>query len=190
MTTAAIFDLDGTLADTMPTHFRAWQEVAEKYGIDFPENRFYALGGIPTKKIAQILIEEQGLSANPEEVAKDREEAYERRLDEIGRLEAIIEIADELRKKGPIAIASGGQRKLADRVLDKLGIKDWFKVVLTSEDTKNHKPDPEPFLEAAKRMGVDPKDCTVYEDSDPGLEAARRAGMKGVDVRALAFPSR
>jgi HAD superfamily hydrolase (TIGR01509 family) len=87
--------------------------------------------------------------------------------------------------EGPMAIASGGTRALVDRTLGLIGIGDWFKVVLSSEDTKRHKPEPDVFLEAARRLGAEASDCVVYEDTDIGLEAARRANMQWVDVRPL-----
>ena len=74
---------------------------------------------------------------------------------------------------------------MVERTLRQIGLYDWFPVIVTAEDTAHHKPDPDVFLEAARRMSVHPSVCTVYEDTDIGLEAARRAGMRGVDVRPL-----
>jgi HAD superfamily hydrolase (TIGR01509 family) len=76
-------------------------------------------------------------------------------------------------------------RRLVTRTLAALGITDWFAAVVAAEDTARHKPEPDVFLEAARRMNADPATCTVYEDTDIGLEAARRAGMQAVDVRLL-----
>ena len=87
--------------------------------------------------------------------------------------------------KGPLAIASGSVRRLVTRTLEALGITDWFAAVVAAEDTARHKPEPDVFLEAARRIGAEPAACTVYEDTDIGLEAARRAGMTPVDVRPL-----
>jgi HAD superfamily hydrolase (TIGR01509 family) len=83
----------------------------------------------------------------------------------------------------PIAVASGGYRDTITRTLDRLGIRDWFDAMVVAEDTPRHKPEPDVFLEAARRLGVAPAGCVVFEDTDIGLEAARRAGMLGVDVR-------
>jgi HAD superfamily hydrolase (TIGR01509 family) len=84
-----------------------------------------------------------------------------------------------------MAVASGGQRRMVEKTLSQIGVLDWFPVVVTAEDTRRHKPEPDVFLEAARRLGVEPAACTVYEDTDLGLEAARRAGMRSVDVRRL-----
>jgi HAD superfamily hydrolase (TIGR01509 family) len=97
----------------------------------------------------------------------------------------VIEIARARRADGLLAIASGGTRRLVERTLGIIGIADWFPVVVTSEDTKLHKPNPDVFLEAARRLGVHPDACTVYEDTELGIEAARRAKMQWVDVRPL-----
>jgi beta-phosphoglucomutase family hydrolase len=186
---AFIFDLDGTLVDTMPSHFVAWTEIARRHGFDFPEARFYALGGVPTAKIAAMLLAEAGLALDPVAIALEKEQMYYDSLAAAGGVQAIaavLEIARRRRAEGsPLAIASGSVRRLVTRTLEALAITDWFPVVVAAEDTARHKPEPDVFLEAARRLGVDPASCTVYEDTDIGLEAARRAGMTPVDVRPL-----
>jgi beta-phosphoglucomutase family hydrolase len=187
---AFIFDLDGTLADTMPAHFVAWTSVAQRHGLTFPEARFYGLGGVPTAKIAALLIAEAGLALDPDTVALEKEKAYLQSLladggAAIRPIQAVVDIARLRRVEGPLAVASGSVRRLVDRTLAALGIADWFRAVVTAEDTTRHKPEPDVFLEAARRLGVAPARCTVYEDTDIGLEAARRAGMAAVDVRPL-----
>ena len=187
-TRAFIFDLDGTLVDTMPPHFRAWTAIAARHGFTFPEARFYALGGVPTVKIAAMLIAEAGLSLDPIAIAKEKEQLYYDQLVAgvpVVPIVPVIEIARRARAEGPLAVASGSVRRLVTRTLELLGITDWFSAVVTAEDTTRHKPEPDVFLEAARRLDADPAACTVYEDTDIGLEAARRAGMRGVDVRPL-----
>ena len=119
-----IFDCDGTLADSMPLHWRAWQLIAQRHDLHFPEDRFYAIGGVPASHILKMLAEEQG-----------------RPLDHIA--------------------------------------------VVTSEMVTHQKPAPDIFLEAARRIGVDPRCCRAYEDTDLGLQAIRAAGMEAVDVRTM-----
>jgi HAD superfamily hydrolase (TIGR01509 family) len=186
---AFIFDLDGTLADTMPAHFVAWTKVAARHGLTFPEERFYALGGVPTAKIAGILITEAGLTLDPKVIALEKEQTYYDGLGEAGirGIQPVLALARSHREQneGPLAIASGSVRRLVTRTLEALGISDWFAVVVAAEDTTRHKPEPDVFLEAARRLGAEPATCTVYEDTDIGLEAARRAGMHPVDVRPL-----
>jgi HAD superfamily hydrolase (TIGR01509 family) len=185
---AFIFDLDGTLADTMPSHYLAWTRIAARHGLTFPEARFYALGGVPTAKIAAMLVSEAGLTLDPAAVALEKEQAYFDSLSAAAGLkviEPVLALARQHRSEGPLAIASGGVRRVVVRTLQTLGIADWFAAVVAAEDTTRHKPDPDVFLEAARRLDADPAVCTVYEDTDIGLEAARRAGMRGVDVRIL-----
>ena len=183
-----IFDLDGTLVDTMPSHFVAWTEIARRHGLTFPEARFYSLGGVPTAKIAAMLIAEAGLTLDPQAVALEKEQMYYDSLAAGGGVKPIatvIELARSHRDQGPLAIASGSVRRLVVRTLETLGISDWFATIVAAEDTTRHKPEPDVFLEAARRIGADPAACIVYEDTDIGLEAARRAGMTAVDVRPL-----
>jgi HAD superfamily hydrolase (TIGR01509 family) len=186
---AFIFDLDGTLADTMPAHFVAWTKVAARHGLTFPEERFYALGGVPTDKIAGMLITEAGLTLDPKVIALEKEQTYYDGLGPAGirGIQPVLALARSHReqKEGPLAIASGSVRRLVMRTLEALGISDWFGAVVAAEDTARHKPEPDVFLEAARRLAADPATCTVYEDTDIGLEAARRAGMHPVDVRPL-----
>jgi len=186
---AFIFDLDGTLADTMPVHYRAWEVLATRYGLAFTEERFYSLGGVPTSRIAAMLIEEAGLALDPVAVAAEKEQQYvdglTRGAHAIAPIEPVIAIARARRDDGPLAIASGSSRRLVTHTLDALGIAPWFGAVVAAEDTARHKPEPDVFLEAARRLGVAPARCLVYEDTDLGLEAARRAGMAGVDVRPI-----
>ncbi len=186
---AFIFDLDGTLADTMPSHFVAWTKVAARHGLTFPEARFYSLGGVPTAKIAGMLITEAGLTLDPMAIALEKEQTYYDGLGPGGirAIDPVLALArrHHERNEGPLAVASGSVRRLVTRTLDALGIADWFAAVVAAEDTTRHKPEPDVFLEAARRLGADPITCTVYEDTDIGLEAARRAGMRPVDVRLL-----
>jgi beta-phosphoglucomutase-like phosphatase (HAD superfamily) len=185
---AFIFDLDGTLADTMPSHFMAWRRIAERHGLTFPEARFYALGGVPTAKIAAMLIAEAGLNLDPLTVSHEKEEAYFDWLATgtgVVAIEPVLALARRHRDEGPLAIASGGVRRIVMRTLEALQIVDWFAAIVAAEDTARHKPEPDVFLEAARRLDAAPAICTVYEDTDIGLEAARRAGMRGVDVRPL-----
>jgi HAD superfamily hydrolase (TIGR01509 family) len=187
-TRAFIFDLDGTLADTMPSHYVAWTRIAARHGLSFPEARFYALGGVPTAKIAAMLVAEAGLSLDPGAIALEKEQAYYDGLTGsvgVEAIEPVLALARQHRSEGPLAVASGGVRRIVMRTLEALGIAEWFAAVVAAEDTTRHKPEPDVFLEAARRLDADPASCTVYEDTDIGLEAARRAGMRGVDVRPL-----
>lgn len=185
MTEALIFDCDGTLADTMPAHYKAWLDILRDYPLTFPEDRFYALGGVPTTEIARILVTEAGLDIDHLALAKQKEQAFVTKIAEVTPIEKVVSIARARRAEVPMAVASGGYRRVVEMTLRQIQIIDWFQTVVTAEDTTRHKPEPDVFLEAARRLGAPPSACTVYEDTDLGLEAARRAGMRGVDIRRL-----
>jgi HAD superfamily hydrolase (TIGR01549 family) len=118
-------------------------------------------------------------------LTRQKEAAFMEKLDEIRPIEKVVEVARRGRGVTPMAVASGGHRHMVELTLRQIGILDWFPVVVAAEDTARHKPEPDVFLEAARRLGVGPAECTVYEDTDLGVEAARRAGMRWVDVRTM-----
>ncbi len=180
-----VFDCDGTLADTMPLHWRAWQLITRRHDLHFPEDRFYALGGVPSRDILKMLAEEQGRSLDHIAVAHEKENAYMPLMDEVVPIHAVVEIARANFGKIPMAVASGGTQPIIVQVLEHLKIRHFFQAVVTSEMVKNQKPAPDIFLEAARRIGVEPQFCRAYEDTDLGLQAIRSAGMDAVDVRTL-----
>jgi len=183
-TRGLIFDCDGTLADTMPVHYRAWTAMLDRHGIPFPETRFYELGGVPTAQIIRILSAEYGVPVSDvDAMVAEKEAAFLANLHAVRPLELVVATAAFYRGRLRLAVASGGYRQTVSRTLDQLGIRGWFDALVTAEDTARHKPDPDVFLEAARRLGVPPGACVVFEDTDIGLEAARRAGMGSVDVR-------
>ena len=180
-----VFDCDGTLADTMPLHWRAWQAVAKRHNFNFPEDRFYSLGGVPSRDILKMLGEEQGLELDPLAVAHEKESEYLPLIAQVEPINLVVGVAREHFGKIPLAVASGGTRAIIERVLRHLGIRELFTAVVTSEDVVNQKPAPDIFIEAADRIGVPPQFCRAYEDTDLGMQAIRAAGMEAVDVRQL-----
>ena len=183
-TAGLIFDCDGTLADTMPAHYRAWTAMLDRFGIPFPETRFYAMGGMPTAQIICVLADDVGVVVEDvEAMVFEKEQGFLTYLNAVAPVEPVLAVAAAYRGRLPIAVASGGYRDTITRTLDRLGVRDWFDALVTAEDTARHKPEPDVFLEAARRLRVEPATCVVFEDTDIGLEAARRAGMQSVDVR-------
>ena len=180
-----IFDCDGTLADSMPLHWRAWNAVATRYGLNFPQERFYALGGVPSRDIVKMLSVEQGLSLDYLAVAREKEAEYLPLIAQIEPVNVVVAVAREFHGKIPLAVASGGSRKIIEQVLVHLGIRELFDALVTNEDVVNQKPAPDIFLEAARRIEVSPQFCRAYEDTDLGMQAIRAAGMEAVDVRQL-----
>ena len=190
--TGLIFDCDGTLADTMPLHFHAWQATLNKYKIELDEDRFYSMGGKPTVKIVELLAREQGITLSPPEVAKEKEQAFLDRMHEVQPIAVVVAIARAYEGKLPMAVASGSERAVVKQILKIIGLDDLFDdhLIVGSEDTELHKPNPDVFLEAARRINVPADQCRVYEDAELGIEAAQRAGMECFDVRTVFTPMR
>jgi beta-phosphoglucomutase family hydrolase len=180
-----VFDCDGTLADTMPLHWRAWQAITRRYKLEFPEDRFYSLGGVPSRDILKMLGEEQRVALDHLAVAREKEAEYLPLIAQVEPINTVVGVARENHGKIPMAVASGGTRHVIEEVLQHLGIRHLFAAVVTSEDVVNQKPAPDIFLEAARRIGVPPQFCRAYEDTDLGMQAIRAAGMEAVDVRHL-----
>ncbi len=180
-----VFDCDGTLADTMPIHWKVWNAVATRHKLFFPEDRFYALGGVPSRDILKMLGEEQNVKLDPLAVAHEKETEYLTLLSHVTPIQVVVDVAREYFGKIPLAVASGGNKPIINQVLEHLGIRHLFAAVVTSEDVVNQKPAPDIFLEAARRIGVPPQFCRAYEDTDLGIQAIRSAGMEAVDVRHL-----
>ncbi len=188
---AIIFDCDGTLIDSMPVHYLAWHETMSRYGIEFGEDRFYALGGMPSHRIIELLASEQNIeNIDAIATAHEKEEAFLDRIDLLQPIEVVMDIVEYARGKKPIAVASGGFRHIINRQLQQVGIESWFDAIVTAEDTQRHKPEPDVFLETARRLEVPAAECIVFEDADLGIEAAHRAGMKCIDIREFYQPKR
>ena len=183
-----VFDCDGTLADTMPLHWRAWQAVSRRYKFHFPEDRFYSLGGVPSRDILKMIGEEQRIEIDHLAVAREKEAVYLPLIAQVEPINTVVGVAREFHGKIPMAVASGGTKPIIEQVLQHLGIRQLFDAIVTSEDVVNQKPAPDIFLEAARRIGVPPQFCRGYEDTDLGMQAIRSAGMEAVDVRELIRP--
>lgn len=183
---AVIFDLDGTLVDSMPVHFDAWCDALAKQHPEnvFPEDVFYAMGGRPTKDIVEELNGECGLKLDAEAVAVDKRAAFLENLDQVEEIEEVVAFARSLRGKMPMAIASGGSRLVVEKTLQAAGLSDLFDEVVTANDVKCGKPAPDVFLEAASRLEIAPERCLVLEDAPSGIMAAQSAGMQVVCVPA------
>ncbi|MEO6742377.1 MAG: HAD family phosphatase [Chthoniobacteraceae bacterium] len=179
---AFIFDCDGTLADTMPTHYRAWMTALGECRADFPEAMFYELGGVPTSRIVEILNERHGTSMPVEETVAMKERLFLEYSSEVAAIEPVVSIAREWHGRKPMAVASGGHRRIVMNTLRALGIAGLFDAIVCSEDYSRGKPHPDPFLEAARRLNVAPERCLVFEDTTTGLQAATAAGMACVLV--------
>lgn len=179
---AVIFDCDGTLADSMPLHYESWRVAVEARGAEFPEALFYAWGGKTGHDIIADLNAHAGLQLDIADTVAAKQAYYLEHADRVPKIEAVCEIAEHLRGRIKIAVASGGRRKLVRRTLTAIGAIDWFDTIVCAGDYERSKPAPDAYLEAARRLGVAPERCVVFEDSETGFTAVEAAGMHLVRV--------
>jgi HAD superfamily hydrolase (TIGR01509 family) len=177
-----IFDMDGTLAHTMPVHYLAWLTALGEHGVEFAEDYFYSLGGTPPRTIVQILNEQQGADMDPEAVASYKEHTYMDLVGEALPIEEVISLAREYHGKMPLSVATGSIESVALKTLKGLGILELFDAVVCAEHYERGKPHPDPFLVAAEKMGVPAEHCVVFEDSWNGIKGAKAAGTMWVHV--------
>ncbi len=179
-----IFDCDGTLADTMTLHHRAWREALFQAGarFDFDWDLFMSRAGMSLELTVAGLAEQFSVPLDPDLVALVQRRLFTELEHTVQPIEDVVRFAREAARSRPVSVASGSQRTTVERTLSRIGARDLFEIIITPEDVTRGKPDPEMFLLAAERMGVAPSDCLVFEDADLGLEAARRAGMSAVRV--------
>jgi beta-phosphoglucomutase family hydrolase len=179
---AYLFDCDGTIADSMPLHYVAWSQALAERGCEFSEDLFYAWGGMSVAEIICALNKQRGLSMPVADVARRKEELY---FVNLAQLKAVPEVLEHIAAsygRIPLAVVSGSTRESVTASLTALHILDRFETLVCAGDYKKSKPDPEPFLIAARRLGVRPEECLVFEDADMGIEAATAAGMASVKV--------
>lgn len=181
-----IFDLDGTLANTMPLHMKAWKQACQRYGMDMSSKFLRSFTGTPGKNIAYAVIKyysKEGI-IDPDIIAERKKENF---MNMQHLVEEVKPVADIVRKYHciiPMALGTGGHRDTVMRTLEVIGMKEYFDHIVTADDVINHKPDPETFLKCAQLLGISPGKIMVFEDGDLGIRAAKTAGMHPVDVRS------
>ena len=182
---ALIFDLDGTLADTMPWHYQAWQKACLRFGIVMDTAFLQAHTGAPGWKIAEEVIAINGKTGivSPEDIMRVKLEEFFVIQHNVTPIEPVIALVQKYHGKLPMSVGTGGHREAVEKTLEIVGIRGYFDIIVTANDVTHHKPHPETFLRCAELMGVSPSECEVFEDGDLGIEAARRAGMIATDVR-------
>jgi HAD superfamily hydrolase (TIGR01509 family) len=188
---AYLFDCDGTIVDSMPLHYVAWKEALSEWKCEFPEELFYAWGGLPVAEIIATLNEQQGLTMPVAEVQRRKEELYFELLPQLKAVPEVLEVIEASYGQIPFAVVSGSTRESVTRSLEVVGLLDKFETLVCAGDYTKSKPDPEPFLIAAERLGVAARDCLAFEDTEMGIQAATAGGMASVKVlqpweRALA----
>lgn len=178
-----IFDCDGTLADTMTLHMDSWEKAFRERGEPFRPEFLDPLRGMKEEEIVSLYNRQYHRDLDPREVVDRKHVFFRRGVHRVKPILPVTDLVHQYRDVLPMAVVSGGKRGNVALVLDNLAIRTFFAVILTADDPIAPKPAPDLFLEAARRLNVDPGRCQVFEDGDLGLEAARRAGMTATDVR-------
>ena len=181
-----LFDLDGTLVDTMPLHHQAYQSVFRARGMELDWAIFMSLVGAPARETIPRFVEAAGHDARAHDVAALHAEkkaafAANLALTKPALLPAARLLA-AIRETSRCALVSSGNRAGVEAILDTLGWRQWFEVIVSGDDVVHGKPHPEPYLRAAEALGVAPGSCLVLEDTEEGLASARAAGMTAIDV--------
>jgi beta-phosphoglucomutase-like phosphatase (HAD superfamily) len=181
-----IFDLDGTLADTMPYHFEGWKKACLKYGAHIDTSFLRRHTGSPGWIIAQKIIKESGLngSVTTEQIMKVKLEEFFKLQHLVKPIEPVTGIVKKYHGILPMAVGTGGHREAVERTLEITGLKQYFEIIVTANDVSSFKPHPETFLKCSELMKVEPEFIEVFEDGELGIEAATKAGMKVTDVRS------
>jgi beta-phosphoglucomutase family hydrolase len=184
---ALIFDMDGTLADTMPLHFESWVNTCKTYGFEYPQELFQQLAGLPSHKIAPIIFKKAGIKnlIDPLEFARKKQEEFYKNYKRIKPIKPVVNLVHKYYGRLPMSVGSGASRFSVLQSLKQIKLQSYFDFIVTSEDIEHYKPAPDTFLKCAELMQVKPEFCQVFEDGERGIEAARRAGMIVVDVTAF-----
>jgi HAD superfamily hydrolase (TIGR01509 family) len=189
MTAAVVFDLDGVLLQSE----EVWDAVRERYvrkaGGRYDEEVQRAMMGMSAPEWSRYLHGEAGVRADPEDINRDvverMLEAYRRELPLLpGAVEAVRRTAESF----PLGLASSSNREVFEAVLDLAGIADCFSATVSSEEVARGKPAPDVYLEAARRLGVEPERCAAVEDSHTGIRSAKSAGMRVVAIPNASYP--
>lgn len=180
---ALIFDCDGTLVETIPSHLKAWEKVFSKYNIPLPLSYFDKFNSYPSWMIVQEITKDTGIALDPYRIAEEKEDLLFENMGSVIPIEPVLDYVKAYHGKLPMVVISGGIRKNVIKSLEEIGFASYFDMIIGADDDHPPKTSPDAFSSLAKRLGVLPVSCVVFEDGDIGLESAKRAGMYTVDVR-------
>lgn len=182
---AIVFDFDGVILDTETHVFESWRQQFTRRGHDVSlETWIECLGRPGNFRDYHAMLEElTGETFDRDKLTAERKDYVARRLDGRGPMAGVVDWLDAAAARGlKLAVASGSSHGWVDGHLDRLGLLDRFDTIVAGEDTTEHKPEPAPFLEAARRVGAAPARCIAIEDSPNGIASASAAGMFALAV--------
>ncbi|UPW17400.1 beta-phosphoglucomutase family hydrolase [Agarivorans sp. TSD2052] len=183
---AFIFDMDGTLIDSMKQHQSAWEFALQLFNIPYTAEQMLAMSGMPTGlSVEKLLADAHITNVDVAAVVETKEQHYHQLVNNEVLATPLIEVFEYYLGKKPMAVGTGASQQQAQLLLAKLGIADKFKAIVGADLVAEHKPAPDTFLKCAELMQVPPQACLVFEDADAGVAAAQAAGMDVIDVRDL-----
>jgi beta-phosphoglucomutase len=194
---AAVFDFDGVIVDSEPLHYRSLRDALRPEGVEISEAEYLQVYlAYDDREAIRLALEHHGESTDParrDRIEARKVETFARLIPEIPVFDGVRDLVRALEAEMPLAIASGARRDEVDAILRGVGLRDAFETIVGAEDAERTKPDPAPYLEAARRLaartaGLTPEDCVAFEDSMPGIASALGAGMKVVGV-AHSYPA-
>lgn len=180
-----IFDLDGTLANSIPIHNYCWDETCKTFNYTFDADFFEKMTGMPTRAFAEYIKKDSGCNLSVDELIRSKQQLFYNLAHRITPYEKMTAFVIANYGKIPMSIGTGGGRRSASLILKTIGLEKYFPVVVSADDVENHKPHPDTFLKCAEMMGVPPSQCQVFEDGEMGMLAAVKAGMMVTDVRVF-----
>ncbi|TLX78135.1 HAD family phosphatase [Labilibacter sediminis] len=179
---AFIFDLDGTLADSMPVYYKVWKDILAQHNVMLTKELFDSMAGVSLTKCINFFNEQYSISLEENKVLEKVDMEVKSSLHLIHPIIPVCNLVHMYFEKIPMAIGTGSQKENAHLILQAIGLDQYFNIVVSAEDVANHKPSPDTFLKCSELMGIDPKYCQVFEDAKNGFDAALSAGMLLTDV--------
>lgn len=179
-----IFDLDGTIINSMPYHVVAWKKVCAEHGFQINPQLIYDMGGVSSRDVV-VYFKNQGHDVGDiDEFVKRKVELYRENIDKVELFPKILAILNEsIANHKKVAIGSGTQLKNAQDILNIHNLLNSVDAIVTSEMVEKHKPFPDTFLLCAQKMELKPQDCVVFEDGPLGVEAALAGGFDCIEVK-------
>jgi HAD superfamily hydrolase (TIGR01509 family) len=180
---AFLYDCDGTLADSMGPHKKTYVRVAADEGVMIDDSIIDELAGWPIVDVINEINNRYKTTFDAEIFARKKDRLFfDEYVEQVQPIDFVVNHLKAHVDKLKIGVVSGGDREAVEKTLKVIGIFDLVEVIVCARETPRGKPFPDPFLAAAEKLGVDPKDCLVFEDGDPGVKAAEAAGMKWVRI--------
>jgi len=181
---ALLFDWDGVLVDSSRNYFRAYELVLQEVGITTTPREIYSREGQPTPQVIAAICADRGIKLTDIQVNAlvQRRREHDRALGQRNFYPGMLELLQQLRRSGrKLAMVTGSSRKSVETVL-RAEEAQHFDAIITADDVRRPKPDPEPFLRAAEMLGVQPSRCVVVENAPFGVAAARAAGCRVIAI--------